>query len=223
MIKKIIWLIVMGAALAFVLPKIFQQLSLYIDPTNNDIKRVITEEDSGLLLSPEFDTLPTATNSATIVVHGFSQGAEEVELFINDISKKKLVITKTDGSFKISNAKLFEGKNMLTLVAYGKGGAKSEHSDPVVVLYKKGTPKLTVNEPEDGFEKKSDDNTVQIAGVADTDAEVTINGRWIRLSSDGSFSHKFRLSDGENLIEIVATDEAGNQKAKTLTIKYSKD
>ena len=223
MVKKLVWLGILGALLIFVLPQVFFQLSLLFDSSEGDITRVVTDDDSGLLLPPEFDTLPTATNSAQLVVHGFSQSASEVELFINDIGKERVAITKADGSFRIRNVRLFEGENVLTLVAYDKRGNTSAHSDPEYVHYKRGAPKLAIQEPDDNKKNTGDDREVTIVGLTDADSEVTINGRWIRVKADGTFSHSVQLAEGDNEYRVVATDEAGNETVVTRKVTYSNE
>lgn len=222
MLKKIIWLCIFAGLLVVILPKVFYQLSVWFDSSNGEIQRVVLEDDTGLLLPPDLDTLPVATNSATIDIAGFSQNAEEVELYINDIAKDKIPVTKADGSFTLKRVRLYEGENIFSLVSYDKTGKKSAFSEPVTVTYKKDAPKLIVQEPADNAKKTGNDMSLTIVGLTDSDAEVTINGKWVRLGSDGTFSHKVPVSEGENKFTITATDEAGNTTEIQRTVTYSK-
>jgi bacillopeptidase F len=223
MLKKIIWLLILGAVLIYILPKVFFQLSIMLDQNSSNIQRVVIEDDSGLLLPPEFDTLPEATNSANLVVHGFSQNATEIELFINDISKTTVQVEKEDGSFKIRNVHLFQGKNILTMVARDRRGNASVHSDPVQIQFKHAMPKLIISHPEEDALVSGEDRNLTITGLTDLDSTITINGRWIRVHADGTFTHQVSLSDGENEFKISARDEAGNEKVVNRTVTYSSE
>jgi hypothetical protein len=78
-------------------------------------------------------------------------------------------------------------------------------------------PTLNVTTPADGY--ITNKSTVTVAGTTNdaTTSPVTlkINGTTVNVGSDGSFSHTVSLSEGANIITIVATDGAG--KSTTVT------
>ena len=49
-------------------------------------------------------------------------------------------------------------------------------------------------------------------------ASLTVNGKAVTISSDGSFSTEITLSEGTNTITIVATDDAGKSTTITRTV-----
>jgi hypothetical protein len=49
-----------------------------------------------------------------------------------------------------------------------------------------------------------------IYGATEPDAQVEISGRPVRLRSDGTFSYRFSLPDGEYGLVAVATSASGN-------------
>ncbi|OGK53902.1 hypothetical protein A3B56_02920 [Candidatus Roizmanbacteria bacterium RIFCSPLOWO2_01_FULL_45_11] len=223
MIKKVIWVILLGGILVYALPKLFFQLSLLFDPSSRDIRRVVGTDESTLILAPRFDTMPDATNSATLAVHGFAQNTAEVELYINDIPKDKISVSSADGKFTIPRVRLYEGENGLKLLGYDRQGSKSAFSDVITIMYKKNGPKLIVEEPSDNTDVNGSTASVKVVGLTDSDSEVTINGRWVRVSSDGTFTQMVQLKEGDNTLEIVARDEAGNESRITRPVRYTKE
>jgi hypothetical protein len=63
-----------------------------------------------------------------------------------------------------------------------------------------------------------------IEGITEKGAKVTINGDSAEVREDGTFSYAMQsLPEGQfAVIEVVATDEAGNSTKKTVSVKYSK-
>jgi hypothetical protein len=51
---------------------------------------------------------------------------------------------------------------------------------------------------------------------------ITINGNFISLSSDGSFSANLNLREGLNTFTITSEDKVGNKISKTLAVIYKK-
>jgi hypothetical protein len=60
-----------------------------------------------------------------------------------------------------------------------------------------------------------------IYGATEADARVTIGGRPIKLRSDGSFSYRFALPDGQYALPVVAR-AADGQDARAAELKFSR-
>jgi hypothetical protein len=60
-----------------------------------------------------------------------------------------------------------------------------------------------------------------IYGATESDAQVTIGGRPIRLRPDGTFSYRFALPDGQHALPIAVTSPAGETREAEL--KFSRD
>jgi len=219
MVKKIIWLVILAAVLVYAVPKLLFSLSIWF--SERDTRQEDFQEDT-YLFPPVLDAVPHATNSARLAVSGFSQNAQKVEIIINGISKQTISSLGKDGNFTSEKLSLYEGENTITAVSYDASGKKSAPSSPAQVLYKQSEPKLVIDTPEDHASYK-EKREIEIRGVTDPDSTVTINGRWIRVSADGSFTHEYRLGDGEQPIEIISRDSAGNTKSVTRTVSYSQE
>ena len=60
-----------------------------------------------------------------------------------------------------------------------------------------------------------------IYGATERDATVTIGGRTIKLRSDGSFSYRFALPDGQYDLPAVATSSDGTD-SRSAELKFSR-
>lgn len=219
MLKRIIWLGILLVILIYAVPKLLEQFSLLVGRGNTDDQAEEVNED--ILFPPILDTLPEATNSAEITIRGFAQNADRVEVYINDIKKDTVTIGTKDGSFVIDDIRLYEGNNAVSAVAYGPRNTKSESSDPMTVFFKQGSVKLVVESPEDGATVQGN-NKFEVRGLTDPENSLTINGRWTRVSTDGTFKSTFELSEGENGFQVVARDRAGNETSIARTVTYTK-
>ncbi len=173
-----------------------------------------------LLLSPVLDSLPTATNSAALALTGHGQEKMTVIIYVNDSQFRKLPI-ESDGTFSITNLPFKEGENTIS-AKLTDGKNTSDLSNVLTIEFKKKGPKMELDKPEQDAKISGDDNTVEVAGITEEDVSVTVNGRFVVTRSDGSFTYRFPLNDGENKLTIVATDDAGNTTTADRTVTYHK-
>ncbi len=77
---------------------------------------------------------------------------------------------------------------------------------------------LQVTSPQDGAVV----NTQQIAitGAASPGAVVTVNDDIIVVGADGQFNDTVTLSEGPNLIEVIASNTSGSETSVELTVTY---
>jgi len=101
----------------------------------------------------------------------------------------------------------------------------SDPSDEVAVICVDTTPpKIEINSPADN--SVVDTDTVHVSGMAVDDEsgieKVTVNGSEVSVASNGSFSKTVNLTEGTNMITIIATDKAENESTKTIIVTYQK-
>ena len=60
----------------------------------------------------------------------------------------------------------------------------------------------------------------EVAGKTEPGATVRIAGAAVSVNADGSFSFNVMLKEGENLIDITATDAVGNQRKTAIPVTY---
>ena len=82
-------------------------------------------------------------------------------------------------------------------------------------------PQLEVSQPENGQRFFDKDNPITVAGNTEAGTNLTINNRFVLVKDDGNFSATQTLTAGDNQIEIVVRDDAGNETKKSLKVNYT--
>jgi bacillopeptidase F len=98
---------------------------------------------------------------------------------------------------------------------YSKKSVQSKLYD---VTYINQPPTLEITSPQDG--KKYYEPNISIEGETDKEIFVKINNMPVVIKADGTFSYPHTLNKGENKINVVAVDLAGNTTEKTLNVVY---
>lgn len=75
---------------------------------------------------------------------------------------------------------------------------------------------------EDVNELYTSNDTITLLGNVEQSATLTCNGEAVEVDADGEYKHEFTLDNGNNEIELVAIDPAGNTTKYTATIKKKK-
>ena len=117
---------------------------------------------------------------------------------------------------------LTEGRNVISATLVRSDTSESEQSPIVVWILDLNPPKINIESPRDGDKIKTPDalirgrtqagSTLVARNAANSASISTVAGR------DGSYEFQLPLVQGENEIEITATDPAGNQNSKKLTL-----
>lgn len=161
-----------------------------------------------LLLPPTIDPLPEATNSASLTVTGSAQAGMTLIVYLNNNEAKKMTVPD-NGNFTFQLT-FSDGPNALSAKILDDKGSSSELSNIVAVIIKKSAPILELEKPVDNSSFSGDQNKVEVSGKTEEGVSVTVNDRLIITSSDGSFHTTVSVSEGDTIIRVVATDQAGN-------------
>ncbi|GAA0492954.1 bacillopeptidase F [Salinibacillus aidingensis] len=174
--------------------------------------RVSYEVEDPQITSPEAGLI---TSDEEVTVTGTASPTTEVELTNNGEAAGTIEVGES-GEFDIP-VELTEGENVLKAVSKLDGAVTGE-SEEVSVTLDTTSPELTIDSPED--ESKSNRETVTVEGtVNDANLDwVKVNGSEANISDDGTYSKRVLLDNGENEIEVVAQDLAGNQTTETITL-----
>jgi Glucodextranase, domain B len=81
-----------------------------------------------------------------------------------------------------------------------------------------GTLSLQILSPQD--EAVVTTSQVDVIGSAPAGAVVSINDEILLVGADGQFKTTISLDEGPNLIEIIASDDNGNETSLLLTVTY---
>lgn len=79
-----------------------------------------------------------------------------------------------------------------------------------------GPPSLKIREPQDKMEINQ--QTVEVIGVTDPEATISVNGQLVALEKGGRFSFRLPIVDGENKISVTATSKYGKTSTITRTV-----
>jgi bacillopeptidase F len=177
-------------------------------------------EDVVAPLSPQINTPPEATSSAKLSLSGYAEAGSEVILTSDDVTIQKTIVDAS-GSFVLSNIQLQKGSNSFTLTAVDQAGNESAPTPLIQIDYDNEAPKLTIAAPSDGQKFfGSNERLITIAGETDQNTQVSLNNRSLVVGSSGSFTTSHELQEGENQLEFIATDKAGNSAASTIKVSY---
>jgi RHS repeat-associated protein len=130
------------------------------------------------------------------------------------------VTLAADGSFAVPLT-LAEGAGFVTLAASDRAGNTASVTHAVTLDTQ--APVITVTAPEEGATTR--DAEVAVTGRVEdaTAVTLTVNGAPAAVGADGGFSATVALAAGANLIQLNATDAAGNAAALTRTVTREAD
>lgn len=186
----------------------------------NSSKQPIEKQESRPILAPRLNPLATATASAEINISGFSQPGSTVKLFLRGVSIEE-TITDANGEFKFKSVHLKDGENEIYTEANDNQGTESEPSTTYKVTLDSEAPILEISQPEDGQRFFDKDSPITVAGKTEPGTDLIINNRFALIKDDGTFSATQSLGSGDNQIEILVRDDAGNETKKSLKVNYT--
>jgi hypothetical protein len=82
-----------------------------------------------------------------------------------------------------------------------------------------GPPSLTLSAPVDNISVS--ESSVEIVGVTDPEATISVNHQLVALDKGGRFSLRLPLDAGSNRITVIATGKSGKTTSlsRTVTLK----
>ena len=82
-------------------------------------------------------------------------------------------------------------------------------------------PALEITKPKASDRFFDKDNPISAEGKSEEGANLTVNNHFVLVRSDGSFSTQISLTTGDNQLDFVAKDKAGNETKKIITVNYT--
>jgi len=173
------------------------------------------------VLSVFLDTIPPTvtitspkdgfqTNQDAVVVTGTTEPGATVK--IND-----QIADNVAGTFS-KEVKLGASQNKITVVVTDSVG--NAVTKEIGVVKDTIPPELTLTAPKDGAVVNAQSTgKVEVRGRTETGATVYVNGERAGLAGV-NFQAYVWLAQGNNTIDVVAYDEAGNMETVTLTVTY---
>lgn len=161
-----------------------------------------------------------ATNSSTLIISGYAKPLSKIEIYIDEELKSQ-ISTDSEGKFTTGSLLLNLGTNNIYALTINDSDEKSLPSKNIKVFYNNEKPVLEVSEPIDGAEIKGGDKKVKVAGKTDPNNSVTINGATVIVNSAGNFQTEIVLTDGDNVLKIVSSNNFGNNNSIERKVKYT--
>ena len=186
----------------------------------NGSPRQNTDKDLIPPQAPTLSALPEATNSASLLVEGYTEASTSLDFLVND----HLSLTdkaKEDGSFS-SIVTLDADSNRVQVRATDEAGNISISEVEIVQLDRKPI-EITITSPKDGTEFfGKNKQVVDIKGETNKkDSQIIINSSFVVIEKDGNFVQRIQLLNGNNEIKVVASDKAGNSTEKVFNLVYT--
>ncbi len=189
-----------------------------------DLKSTHSPVDKNDLISPAPPRLFSeyeATNSAELTISGSAEPGSTVFLTKNSKSVGNVVV-RDDGGFEFNAVKLDDGNNEFAAIAVDQSSNKSPTSEKLAVVYTTKSPDLKIDSPTDQQKITTKEGMVDIRGSSNSDLRsLTLNDRFIVLSSEGRFNTTYKLNSGDNTMVFVATDKAGNTTRREMIVNWS--
>lgn len=168
---------------------------------------------------PNLESLPAFTNELSIEIKGSTEPGITVILFLNNKQEEQLTNSGGEFSYKFV---LNDGKNTISALTKDNAGNESRKSEIQEIIFDNESPNLTVTKPENGSSfYTGKERQVVIEGITEEYCSVNINSRQVVVESDGSFVFTTTLSEGENIFDIKARDEAGNTSEQSISVNFS--
>lgn len=169
---------------------------------------------------PQLDPRPDEfTQNQKITLNIKAEANSTVSINLNGQKVKDVPVDDTSkASVDLS---LNQGLNQLSLTATDQAGNTGPASATYSVTFDNIPPSLDISKPQDGDTLYPPNQTVSVEGKTEPETQVSVNDHVVIENSDGSFTYKLKLNQGDNTINVVATDKAQNQTTKTLLVKYN--
>ncbi len=192
--------------------------TLFVSGVRNSETNIASGDNVSYIPPPILNPLPTATNSAEIVVSGTASSDQTISLYVNNV-KTDQTKTKQNGTFSF-DITLEERENTIKVKVISGKGQESDFSESLKISYKSSLPTLNIEHPADGRSFSGEEKIVEVRGQTDPLVKVTVNGFRAVIDQYNNFSYNLPLKEGENVVRIIAYDEALNKTEKSITITY---
>lgn len=198
-------------------------------------------ETQETLERPTLDDLPEYVNEEEIDVKGATSPNIQVQILING-EEGPIINSDRYGEFSFRDVELEEGENIIQVIAIPEGevagtpdsdrrtatresrSSSDDDSPTSEFASKEVTVVLDTEEPFIEFDpelpEETEESPLEITGMTDA-YELSINKRMITVDEDGNFEGKIVLTEGENTLDIEATDKAGNELAYEVSIEFT--
>jgi hypothetical protein len=188
----------------------------------SDLKKSDSEIPSSDTIPPKtptINTIPEFTSQTSFDLSGNAEPASDVFIMINN--SKFQIVAGNDGNFSFK-IQLIEGENKMYLYSKDQSGNTSQYSKTYSVVYDSTPPLLEIISPQNNTNLSGTKNKIiEIKGTSESGSIISKNDKFVTLSDQNTFTAKYDLTNGENIITIKSVDKSKNETIKELKINYN--
>lgn len=176
------------------------------------------DEESIVAYDPAIPRLaPThfLANREVLSLAGTTTPDSAIEIRFDD-AVRAAAVSDASGRFGV-NVPLAADREVLTLAVIAPSGFATLESFSVTI--DRDAPEIVLDPPPPWL---TAEETLRVAGITDPAARLTLNGAALAIG-DGRFDASLTLAPGENLIELVATDPAGNVSVEKAQVRLDRE
>lgn len=168
-----------------------------------------TNEDTTPPQIPMYSAPVEATKEQRLSIQGYGEAGSTIVLILNGQINQE-VPANDAGEFTIE-FDLEEAENTVALYAKDAAGNESSVGRQYRVVFDKTAPELVWESPEDQkVITNLRERQVEVKGDTEPNVKVYLNDRLLFINSEGGFTDKFQLGDGENTLKLRVEDAAVN-------------
>jgi hypothetical protein len=181
------------------------------DPAGNGatIFRTVTLDTTPPMLTIESPEEGLLTRDDKVRVTGLVEDSEGLVL-----SVAGSFVLPVDGRYEYTVA-ITEGENLILVTAFDAAGNRADVNR--TVIRRTQPPLLEITRPEYDYQITNEVD-YRIEGYTDLDVDLSVMGTMVDVGENGSFHAFVRLTTGENVISVVASDVLGNRAERTVRL-----
>ncbi|HEX9923813.1 MAG TPA: FlgD immunoglobulin-like domain containing protein [Anaerolineae bacterium] len=118
-----------------------------------------------------------------------------------------------EGHFSIKR-QLAEGSNIIQVLATDPAGNVETVAHEVILVTR--PPEITIAGPPN--DQWTNEDLITVAGVVPAGTSLKINGQEATVAEDGQFEREVILQEGDNVLNLAATDDVGNVTTQEIVV-----
>lgn len=124
-----------------------------------------------------------------------------------------IIPINAEGHFSIKR-QLAEGPNIIQVLATDPAGNVETVAHEVILVTR--PPEITIAGPLN--DQWTNEDLISVAGVVPAGTSLKINGQEATVAEDGQFEREVILQEGDNVLNLAATDDVGNETTQEIVV-----
>lgn len=160
---------------------------------------------------------PLVTIDTTVFTRG-SFALVELSMSEDGVATVQTETRSVAAGSNLFNVSLHEGTNTIS-VSYRDRAGNLGTPKTLGIVRDTVAPTVVINSPADGSVVGWDVARVQVSGVSEAGARLTVNGELVAVNTGGGFTAAVDVLAGSNTtVTVVASDTLGNQNSSSVTV-----